>query len=119
MTQPPGSRMELPGLREQIDQAAVRNFPIPDLVLKRIEVTVPGIEVETRLKSIIRSAEELGGTAMRGLDRGGDKVVLAAVPKQSVADFEAAADGGKLARQKAASGSELIDCEVVIHPDRK
>jgi hypothetical protein len=119
MTRPPGSPMEMPALRAQIEEAATRNFPVPDLELKRVEVTVPAKKVEAAVAHVVSLAEASGGTAMQGLDRGADKVVLAAVPKRWLADFTkavAAFPDGKVPRDGNPPEVELVDCEVVIHP---
>ena len=122
MTRPAGSRMELPGLREQIDQAAARNLPMPSLATKQIELTVPAAKVDAAIAKIISLAEASGGTAMQGLDRETSKVVLAAVPQRWVEEFTKAVEAypnGKVPRDGVTPEVELVDCEVVIHPEPK
>jgi hypothetical protein len=119
MTRPAGSRMELPGLREQIDLAAERNLPMPSLATKQIELTIPAGKMDAAIAKVISLAESSGGTAMQGLGRGADKVVLAAVPKRWVDQFVKAVEAypeGKMPRHGVTPDVELVDCEVVIHP---
>lgn len=112
-------REELPGLKEQISQAASRNIPLPSLEIKKIEIRVKNENVEDFIATTLQLAKKMGGKALQGLDRESDKVILATLPEKNLADFitalnETAPKPTK--NQTFPTDSELIECEVIIHP---
>lgn len=117
----PVPKMDMSSIRSQLESAAERALPTPTLSGKTVEITVE--EMEARISSILKLATDLGGKAMRGLDRADSKIVLATIPQgqmeifeMTVKSFDFRSQPAFISRISDTSSREMMDCEVVLKP---
>jgi hypothetical protein len=116
--QTPKSEPNLAPLQNQVQAAAEKAFPLPSLGARTIEIPPGHVDVEQRIARIIALAQQMGGTAMRGLEREDAGVVLATIPQGASENFAALVSQWPIPEVEpptvALPTSETVDCEIVL-----
>lgn len=116
--QTPKSEPNLAPLHNQVQAAAEKAFPLPSLGARTIEIPPGHADVEQRITGIIALTQQMGGTAMRGLERDNAAVVLATIPQGASENFAALVSQWPIPpvepASAAPSASETVDCEIVL-----
>ena len=113
----PSAPPDLADLRAQLDQAAARSLPLPELSLPQIIIVSPLNEWDAWEEKITTASRQLGATMRRGLDREKDRVYLVTLRSVALPSLRAALfslEAPITIPTEANTELETIDCEVIL-----